>query len=221
MKSKICPNCGSSEGAEKPFVGAFCIDCMENRLESKNVYVAPQSVKIARCQSCGRIFSGKEMHEDLPEFWHKMFTSKIRSNHAIADLTVEMKRNEADVSCTIMVDGRRVHKEIHFRIESRSFMCDSCKKLSSGYHEVIIQVRGPVPRAAKLATAIERDIELQGGLITRSEEKGQGVDLFIADRDAAIKAVMRVHRPYTASRKLKGVKRDGTNHFITTVCFRL
>ena len=213
--AKICPSCGAKSGS-KPFVGAFCVD----HVDDKAIYAAPKELRFGRCTGCARVQAANEMYEESPEFYEGYILEKITSPHRVKKISLEMGRRAATVDAQFFVEGMELHKEITIPLEWKNFRCEECKKLSSGYHEVVIQLRGDEKRIARVSRDLLANIERLGGLVTKSETREHGVDLFIADRHAAIQSVMQVHLPYTSTRKLKGLKR-GKHHFITTVCFRL
>ena len=215
---KVCAKCGRSEESAE-FIGAFCLECAP-AAASCNL---PARVAVDRCPRCGRIRRGKDFLEPTNAELCGVATSKLRGSAELVGCELAAKglarerTLPAQLNCTLASDGKEFLKKFTFEFAFGTEMCETCRKIASGYHEGILQLRGE-PRK------VEREAErfksaLQEGMVTKEKQSSGGMDLFIAERDAMMKLVMQVHRPYSATRKLKGVKR-GRHQFITTVCIR-
>jgi NMD protein affecting ribosome stability and mRNA decay len=215
---KVCAKCGRGEEAAE-FIGAFCPNCAP-AAASCNL---PARVAVDRCPRCGRIRRGKDFFEPTNAELCGVAVSKLRGSAELVGCTLSAKELgrerslPAELHCTLASDGKEFLKKFQFEFAFGTEMCDTCRKIASGYHEGILQLRGEPKRVEREAERFRQ--ALVDGMVTKEKQSSGGVDLFIAERDAMMKLVMEVHRPYTATRKLKGVKK-GRHQFITTVCIR-
>lgn len=214
---KICAKCGRVE-QQAEFVGAFCPSCAP-ALYSASL---PSRIAVDKCPRCGRIRRGNEFLEASREELTAAVTTRLRGSAEVAECRLKTETETkavvpAELDCTFSQDGKEFRKTFSFEFAFEPRLCGACRKISSGYHEAILQLRGEAGRVERAAERFRRAL---GDEITKEKCGKNGVDLLIAERDAMMKLVMSLHKPYTATRKLKGVKR-GRHQFVTTVCIRL
>ncbi len=219
MRKKACAKCGREEAFSGEFMGAFCPSCFAGTGTLKT-----GTARLAVCPRCERIRVRNQWSKETPELVLDLAASKVKGRYPVEKaglVALQKKRNEwlAMVSLQFSAEGKRVEEVQRVRIEVRRMLCPDCHRLASGYHEFILQLRGPPKKVEKMAAWAQEELE-KDTLVTKAQEQPQGIDLYIADKHPAMQLVMRLHRPYQATRSLKGVRR-GKHHFITTVCIRL
>jgi NMD protein affecting ribosome stability and mRNA decay len=214
---KVCAKCGINEHASE-FVGPFCPACAS---ETASATLANR-IEVDECPRCKRIRRATEYFEPSNDELASLAASKIKGSADIVGAKLHCKPRagrslQCSLDCVLSCDGKEFPKAFDFEFFFQTELCDRCNKIASGYHEGILQLRGDSARVEKAAEKFRQ--ELGGDIVTKEKKIGGGIDLFISERDVMMKLVMSVHRPYTATRKLKGVKK-GRHHFITTVCMR-
>ncbi|MFH1200201.1 MAG: NMD3-related protein [Candidatus Micrarchaeota archaeon] len=214
---KVCAKCGIREQSSE-FVGPFCPACASETASAK----LANRIEVDECPRCRRIRRATEYFEPTNDELASLAASKIKGSADIAGAKLQCKPRAGRslpcrIDCVLSCDGKEFPKAFDFEFFFQAELCDRCNKIASGYHEGILQLRGDSARVEKAAEKFR--LELGGDTVTREKKIGGGIDLFISERDEMMKLVMSAHRPYTATRKLKGVKK-GRHHFITTVCMR-
>ncbi|MBU1196992.1 60S ribosomal export protein NMD3 [Candidatus Micrarchaeota archaeon] len=220
MRTKTCVQCGLEEQAGE-FVGAFCPKCAINDDE---LFRLTKTIRLVQCPRCERIRIANAWHEESNELLRDLAVSKLKSRHDIEDAKLVMAKKVRNVwtielRVQLSVDGKSLDKRVTVPLQLEKKPCEECKKMASGYHEAILQLRGSADIVQQTAMKMQRIIEKES-LVTKIETRREGMDLFVADKHTAMKLVMNIHRPYQATRKLKGIK-QGKHHFITTICIRL
>lgn len=135
-KSLKCANCG------KPAtVDALCDSCFL----SKNKLFEIKDLMIKICE-CGAYYSRQWRKSD--DFINDLIRSNIKSNNRIKDVKVSVKKIgnkiHVNVECTGYIwPAKTLKKETKkILIITRNQKCDDCVKVSGGYYEALIQVRG-------------------------------------------------------------------------------
>ncbi|MFH1107151.1 MAG: NMD3-related protein [Candidatus Micrarchaeota archaeon] len=215
---KVCAKCGREE-EHAEFIGAFCLSCAPEAASS----TLPRRVSVDRCPRCGRLRRGIDYFEATPEELADIASTRLKGSAEVVGCRLSMhgdasrKIAPAELECTLAAEGKEFVKRYSFEFAFDGKLCETCRRVAAGYHEGILQLRGDPEKVERAAERLRG--ELGPDMVTKEKSEGKGVDLFIAERDAMMKLVMQLHRPYTATRKLKGVKK-GKHQFITTVCVR-
>ncbi|MBI5037012.1 hypothetical protein HZC09_06760 [Candidatus Micrarchaeota archaeon] len=214
MLSKICPACGKDDFS-LPFVGAFCRDCFVSR---SPLYVLP-SVSLQYCPCCGKFRLSGEWKD--ASFLKGFLQQRIKSDYELKDVAVVFDIHRKDVIFSVKlkldVHGTIVeaNDKARFVLDKRS--CASCSRQAGGYHEAVLQLRGPKDLVALKAESIERKLK---GLtfIAKVVKQKNGLDLLVGDK--RILAQFLHGSGYVFSNKLVG-RRDGRNLYRATFCLRL
>ena len=98
--------------------------------------------------------------------------------------------------------------------------CPDCCLESGGYHEAIIQIRGPIDKAKALAKKAVTKISEKTS-ITQVDESKHGVDVLVLRKRPAIEFVQSTNKDYVQTRKLVTQTRDGKRVYRSTLCIRL
>ncbi len=90
--------------------------------------------------------------------------------------------DRADAVFTYVVDDERVGfpKSIELKIKHET--CQRCYRISAGYYEAIVQLRGNVKKMDSLSEKIKRYVERRGGFITKVESIDNGLDIYASDK---------------------------------------
>lgn len=198
---KICPKCGASN-KEKTFVGAFCIDCANIKLEP------PKKITIHVCKECNRIKIKKKW---MP-YSIKAIESEIKrlTKGEFEDMVLNI--NTGELKFVIKVEGNFIEVKKKINIKLIYGLCNKCTGSRGGYYEGIIQIRmkeekkadtAKIKRIAdKLIKAINKE-----SFVSKIVELKEGIDLYIGDKRKAIEILSFFGLKYKRTRKLYGLKK--------------
>lgn len=214
---KICPQCGASTN-DKPFVGSFCRNCFIHRTR---IYSLPE-LSLMQCPKCQRLRLKGEWV--AAETLYEHLRKKIDSKHPLTRCRIEFEQPDkkhvlARLDLTFTVDGQDVHEKDDWSMPLEKKMCPDCSLRSGGYHEAVIQVRGPKEKAQKVAAQLVRLIERKT-FITKVIQQKEGVDIQVGKKRGGLEAMSKLRLDATYTRKLIG-EREGKRLYRTTACIRL
>ncbi len=206
--SIICPRCGKTSN-EKEFIDAFCVDCHHVDI------IMPKDIVFETCKRCEKIkFRGSWQGVSEKEF-NNYIIRKCRGDF----FNAEYNRKEGSITFFIKRLNKilRINKWIDVTFNKN--LCPDCSKMSGGYYEAIIQLRGNEQRIAKLASILAREL-VKTTFISKVDEKKEGTDIYIGSNVAALEIVKQLGYTYGISRKLFGLK-EGKRTYRTTYVIRL
>ncbi|HSB46492.1 MAG TPA: NMD3-related protein [Candidatus Bilamarchaeum sp.] len=205
MSDLICPRCGRSS-REVKFIEAFCADCAPVRLE------CPAKVEL---EQCGRCLRGKIRGE-----WTPVDAKKI-DNLVIARCRGEYVGFAYDQATGKAVfeleNGASVEREILFEIKKT--ICQQCSRISGGYYEGIIQLRGNREKAAKYAEKLALKLS-KSTFIAKVDEKDEGIDIFVGSSKSIVAIMSDEGVRALITKKLIG-RDQGKRLYRTTFLIRL
>lgn len=203
----ICPRCGSSD-SEKEFIEAFCVDCYEIKIK------IPQKLKFERCKRCGRMLLQGKWSEFDEHAIGQYIVSKCRGEfiNAIYD------HHDQSIVFFIKKGSKisKITKMINVNIEI--IMCSDCSRMSSGYFEAIIQLRGRELRIKKYERVFKTELARKT-FVSKVEEKKEGIDLYVGSTKAVMELLKEMKLTYKISRTLFG-RKEGRNVYRTTFAIR-
>ncbi len=230
----FCPKCGSEQG---PFVKSFCVKCYS---QEKPLLELPPIIELAHCPRCNKVrFREKWVNQSQADL-ETILVSKATVRELVSpkfavELTPDEKGcTQALVTVRGTIDGIEVSTQKLALIKPLSGICDSCMKLSSYYHEAIVQLRFPkdlekeevrdYSAFVKAQLGHMRDEDQLSGLID-SFVVPKGMDFFIGSKHAGKKLsevlARKVHGKITRSFKLIGVNQSGKDKKRYTFCVRV
>ncbi len=208
MSDLICPKCGK-KGDEKEFIEAFCTDCYPLKLK------CPTKLTIEQCKSCEKLKISGE--------WTKYSERKI-SNFVIGKCRGDFHHGNFDLEnkiaeFTVVKDGKKatIRRSILFEIVPT--LCKYCSRISGGYFQGIIQLRGPEKKVEKYADMLIKKLSKKT-FITKEEEKHGGLDLYVGSSKAVIMLLSEMKVKATITRKLVGLE-EGKRLYRTSFVIRL
>jgi NMD protein affecting ribosome stability and mRNA decay len=210
-----CPLCNKSSDDIR-FIGNFCEECIVKKLEKK----VPEKVVIFQCRWCKRIKEGKT-------FSRMSNPSLQRAVKIELKLPFEVKataHTAKQIDCTFIteIDGERVSFNRTLNYEIAHETCQRCYRISSGYYEAVVQLRGDKIRIDNLITKITKYVQRRGGFIAKIDDVNEGKDVYISDKlmtntffkDYDIKPV-RSFRLYGEKKGIKLYRNTYALHFDT------
>jgi len=216
----FCPLCGKTSGQ---FIKGLCRECF---LKKHNPVEIPKSIEFEQCKACGKI---KLFGKMIPFDREKLASVLEKKVHAKGlekpTIHVSVSQTEQGLHAKALAKGIIDSVPLAFEktidLELLPFLCDACMKLSSQYHEAIIQLRPKAMAKAKLKALVPELIgfvESQRpgnslAVVTEVGETGTGFDLKVGSKKAAQNAVRKMQAAFNAetkaSSKLMGVDKKG------------
>lgn len=235
MNKNFCPKCGTSEGI---FIGQFCKKCY---LEDNKVAELPEQIEIEVCKRCGKFhWRGKWREQEINEI-RQFVESKVKVDSALDNpkVLVELTPNEdgtttAEAHINGIIESSPINIIRTALLKPKSVLCDPCMKLSSYFHEAILQLRYPkkptvqqrsdVVRAVEEVMRTESKHDQLAGVVDLKEH-GNGIDFLIGSKRAAKAAAERIAREHNTrvirSHKVTGVERSGKEKKRYTFCVKM
>ena len=223
---KTCPSCGRTESPQLKFIQSFCEQC---HFQHHKLYDAPPLLDVEQCQKCRKARLSGEWKAFSNDELKKWLVGKIKTPFKIKSsglrlqetLSEEGKRNyDAYLDVEFEAEGITVKRIIPIRIRISQTQCRECSLRSGGYFEAIIQLRGDREKIEKLANRIARRVEREKGFVSKTEEKKEGLDMYISSKQSAHEALGWLKAHYNTSRTLAG-RKEGKELYRTTYCIRL
>lgn len=205
MSDIICPRCGRSS-RDIEFIEAFCRDCAPVRLE------CPSRVELEVCTRCGRAKVRGE--------WTSAGQRKI------ADLVLSRCKGDFESSSYIeetatakfdFPSGNKLERTVI--LDRKKTICQDCSRISGGYFEGIIQIRGDRAKAERLAEALILKLQ-KATFISKTDEKDEGIDVYIGSSKAVVAVVTEMGLKTLITKKLVG-RDQGKRLYRTTFLIRL
>ncbi|OIO26821.1 hypothetical protein AUJ15_00515 [Candidatus Micrarchaeota archaeon CG1_02_55_41] len=162
------------------------------------------------CPKCGRkgVFNGAFCAECEPTLQNQFRTRKKKGKPL--QVCTRCKKVRAGKDWVNNAWPEKVEKTI----------CPECSLQSGGYHEAIIQIRGPAEKAVALARKAVKEISGKTH-VTDVKESRHGADVFVVRKRPAIEFVHSLGMEFKQTRKLVTQTRDGKRVYRTTLCVRL
>jgi nonsense-mediated mRNA decay protein 3 len=205
MSDLICPRCGRSSGEVK-FIEAFCIDCAPIRLE------CPAKVEIEQCTRCLRIRLKGEWTPVGEKKIDKFVISRCRGE--FVGFKYDKETGEAEFE---LQSGASVKRTII--LEMKKTICQQCSRMSGGYYEGIIQLRGSREKGEKFAERIMEKLA-KVTFIAKVDEKDEGIDIYVGSSKPIVATMAEQGVRAMITKKLIG-RDQGKRLYRTTFLIRL
>ncbi len=113
--------------------------------------------------------------------------------------------------------GARIERGIPLDIKKT--ICQQCSRISGGYYEAIIQLRGDPVRVLGYADMLLKKLQKRT-FITKEEEKDGGLDLFVGNSKVVVELMGELGVKTLITKKLVG-RDQGRRLYRTTFLIRL
>lgn len=208
MSDHICPRCGRND-SQVAFIDAFCVDCYQVKL------VVPPKLEMLQCKRCGM------MH--LKGEWMPRSERKI-ADYIVSKCKGEFERAEYDVerqmlTAFIVKGGNELKVERPVLLDVTITTCPRCSRMSGGYFEGIIQLRGDRKKVEKAAANILKRLEKKT-FISKTDELDEGIDIYAGSSKAVVALMGELGFRTLISKKLVG-RDEGKQLYRTTFLVRL
>jgi len=207
----ICPKCGAKSN-EKEFIGAFCADCFEFHVKLPKA----ADIVVTKCKRCSKMFLGGVWQQFGDKKISKAVEKKCRGE--FLEVAYDFERGILRFN----VEKENVRKTIErpFPLEVKIGICPDCSRMSGGYFEAIIQLRGDnFNRLLQYAASLEKNLG-QKTFISNVDETKDGVDLYVGDSKIVVAYFNKRGIKCVISSKLFG-RKEGKLLYRTTFLVRL
>ncbi len=205
--SIICPRCGATN-AQKQFIEAFCIDCYPVDI------TLPKEILFDVCKRCDRIRSGREWVKQDNEEISRTVLRKCKGSFSRA----YYDRNANLITFVISKGPKSISIIRRAPVTFQVTICPDCSRLSGGYYEGILQLRGDRKKVEKYARTIQRRIS-ETSFVSRVEENRDGIDLYFGSTPAMVEVLGELQLTYRITKKLFGMK-EGKTMYRSTIAVR-
>jgi len=203
----ICPKCGKSS-KEVQFLEAFCVNCYPFNLQ------LPKNIKIEMCKRCGRM----RIKGEWVPYDRKKLEGHVASKARGEFDKVEYDSKSKEMIFTVKKGDETAEIRKPYGYEEVITICPDCSKISGGYFEAIIQLRGNEKKVAKYSKMLTRMLSNKT-FITKSEERHGGTDIFVGSSKEVLGVVSELRLKTKITRKLMGL-REGKRYYRTTFAIR-
>lgn len=209
MLRKFCPRCAKE--TDELFEG-LCRDCY---LETAKFVEVPQNISVLVCR-CGRSNEKKRwvQNASVEEMIERVVTSSIKKDKS-TDVRLEYEPFEVNGKTKVpvnvvarkIVGGREIEKCAHVVFTIIPQTCDVCSRISGGYYEAIIQIRGSRYRQEQVLELVERIVGQykdtdKFSFITQVQDSKGGIDVYLGSSKIAGKIEQESKRIYNVASKI-------------------
>ncbi len=199
----ICPLCGAREG-EKPFIGPVCVDCYKLKC------TFPSQVYLDVCSHCGKVRLYGKWVDATDEMIEKWVLKRCKGKDK------PVAYDEERSTLIFEIEGRRIERSLKIRWNKK--VCPQCCKISGGYYEAIVQLRGSKHRVKKWLRRLLYLLRKRT-FISQVEELKEGIDIYVGESKAVVAVLKDLGFKYEISRKLHTMK-QGKRLYRTTFLLR-
>ena len=207
METLICPKCGRKSD-EIEFIDAFCTNCYPVSIK------LPDPLFFDQCKRCSRVRFGNEWRETNTTELGRIVTGKCKGDFSKVHYDFEKEI----LTFSIIRLGKQLIITRSFPVTIKIQMCPQCSRISGGYYEGIMQLRGTERTVKKYAHMIEKRLR-ETSFISRVEEYRKGIDIYFGSTRAAIEVLGGLHVTYQITKKLFGMQ-EGKRVYRSTIVVR-
>ena len=120
---------------------------------------------------------------------------------------------------TIRKDDEELEVRRKVDVEMKTTMCQQCSRISGGYYQGLIQLRGDERKVEKMAERFISRLEKRT-FIAKAEEKDNGLDLYVGNSKAVVELVAQMRLDALITKKLVG-REEGKRLYRTTFLIRI
>ncbi len=208
MTDLICPKCGK-KSSETRFIEAFCVDCYPVNIR------CPTKVEIEQCKNCEKIRLSGDWTEYSRKKIGELVISRCRGEFSEAHYDLDSQT----ASFTISKGREQITTNRQITVEPRITMCLYCSRISGGYFEGIIQLRGDRKKVERVGGRLI-SILAKKTFINKEEEKDGGLDIFVGSSKAVTGLLSDLRIKADMTSKLVG-RKEGKRLYRTTFLIRL
>ena len=171
-----CPICNRSSDDTK-FIGEICEFCTADKIRG----AVAKSVDMYRCGRCGNILV-KGQYKPLGNVALSDLINSVAHVRDCAAKVTGYSKNKVEVDYECDLNGELAKFSTTMDIRPIKQICPRCYRISSGYYEALVQLRGDVVKADKIAEKLSDYIAKNGAFIAKMEQVTNGFDIYVSDK---------------------------------------
>jgi nonsense-mediated mRNA decay protein 3 len=205
MSALICPKCGKTSD-KVAFIEAFCTECYPVNIK------VPDKMEFERCTRCGKA--------RLKGEWTG-YTEKKIAEQVLSKCRGDFESAEYDIATQTAVFTMKHEAQVErlIPVEMKKTICPQCSRMSGGYFEAIIQLRGNRAKMEKYATMLISRL-VKKTFISKTDEKDEGLDIYVGNSKAVVALIGGLGVKALITKKLVG-RDQGKRLYRTTFMVRL
>lgn len=204
----VCPKCGKKSD-EIDFVEAFCINCYPVNI------IPPKKIHIKACKHCSKMFLKGEWVPYSKKKIGEYVSSKCRGDFS----ETEYNYDKQEMRFTIRKRDSQMYVEKRIPLDIETVTCKRCSRISGGYFEAIVQLRGEELSVEKYRKIFIKRLSKKT-FIAKEKPQKTGIDLFIGKTRAVLELMHDLGLRAKITRKLIG-RSEGKRLYRTTFAIRL
>ncbi len=197
-----CPTCNRSSDDTR-FIGSFCEFCIIKKIE-KNI---PESITIYHCRFCNKIKEVNTFVEPKKRSFAGAVQSVLKLNNEWKVKVNDFSDSEIDCVFIKTYEGEKVAFPKMLKYKFAKETCERCERISGGYYEALVQLRGDWDRINSLIRNITKYVERREGFIAKIESVPNGKDIYVSNKMMMNEFFNDYDLKPTRSFRLYGVKR--------------
>lgn len=205
----ICPKCGR-KSSETTFMEAFCTECYPVSVK------VPGKISITACKRCNRMLLGGEWVPYKEKAICRYVAERCRGEFSEVDYDL----NGHVAVFTIRRGASEMKVERSAPVEIVWTTCRECSKISGGYFESIVQLRGDERSVDRYKERFINALSKKTFIAKEKVQKTGGVDLYIGSNKATFGLVQELGLDAKITRKLIG-REEGKRKYRTTFAIQV
>ncbi len=257
---KFCYKCGALEEEDEPFIDGLCKDCF---LKENPLLKVPEDLSLKICKECGAYYLDNNIYDievspaqEYMEAAKELVSSEIEvlekgptglrhvdfedSESADLGLIAEYTSAEdilVEIEARVTISESQVEPFIEQRkttVKLEETRCDVCQKISTGYYEAVLQVRGQDDLSEETLSEIYKNLQEKFAkiheqdreeFVSQIKRKHGGLNFYVSSSQLAEELGRFLKKEYGAeidqSAELIGQTEEGEDHYRVTVVARL
>lgn len=204
----VCPKCGKRND-ETGFIEAFCAECYPINIQ------LPKKITLLFCKHCNKMLLKGKWIPYNKNVIGEYLIGKCRGDFSAA----EYDPDSETITFTILKRGTEAKVKMIVPVELENVTCITCSRISGGYFESIIQLRGDEKRVEKYKKIFLEELSKKTFIIKEKLQKTGGADLYIGKTKEVIKLMQELGLKAKITRKLIG-RQEGKRLYRTTFAIR-
>lgn len=200
----FCPICNKSS-AQSRFFGAFCESCMAQKLKRE----ISKHARIYQCRFCERL----KIKGTFYDYDKNSLGKALNVAMGLKDAKViveDFKNGWADLNIIFHREGENMDVKAGVSVKVAHETCQKCYRISAGYYQGVIQVRGNRMKMERFVEGLKRYVERRDGFISKIEDQQNGYDIYVSDKSVAnsffVERKIKVEKSFRFYGMKRGVK---------------
>jgi nonsense-mediated mRNA decay protein 3 len=207
MSDLVCPKCGK-KSSEAEFIESFCSGCYPVKIKT------PDRFELEQCTRCSKVHLRGDWAPYNARKLSDYIIGKCKGDFSSAGYDADRQ-----VAVFIMM-GNNAKIERLIPLDLKKTICLQCSRMSGGYFEAIIQLRGDPIKVLGHSGMLLKRLSKKKTFIAKEEEKDGGLDLYVGNSKVVVELMGELGLKTLITKKLVG-RDQGKRLYRTTFLIRL